>query len=550
MRTVSMLSWCLAVVVATVGGAKADPVPVQLVITQNGAHLERDGQTYYVKGAGGDGSYALLSSAGGNTTRTWGVGSDTMAILDDAYAHGLTVSVGIWLGHTEHGFDYGNQAALNAQLESARQAVLALKDHPAVLVWGIGNEMEGFGNGDDDRIWDHVEAVAAMVKSIDPDHPTMTTIAEIGGARIPKIHQRCPDIDIVGINSYGGIGSIPQRYRSAGGTKPYMITEYGVWGDTETSHTPWGAAYEPTSTVKGDAYANAYQALAADPLCLGSIAFIWGEKREATITWFGMLLEDGSRLGAVDKLQTAWGGPALTNHCPVIQSFGIPGNGQFDSGDTITANLSAYDPDGDELTFEYRLLGETDRTQGGDEAPYPPSYNSAIVSSGATGATLTAPQFEKGYRLYVFVRDGHGAAATASAPLYVFAVDDPEPDPPVGLPAFVYTDTTADFYWNPTGYMGDINAIQMNFIDFTNPAAGATSLRVDFTNPNGWGGVVWQNPDNNWGAEPGASTSPARQACGSRPGGPPAARPSPSGTASWARTPTTRTARRARSSSR
>ncbi|MEZ6317711.1 MAG: glycoside hydrolase family 2 TIM barrel-domain containing protein, partial [Phycisphaerales bacterium] len=368
-----------AVIAGAASLLHADPIPVQLVIDGGSAHLVRDGATFDVKGAGGDASLALLAGTGGNTARTWGVDSGTTAFLDQAHANGLAVSVGIWLGHTEQGFNYNNPSQVAAQLESARQAVLALRDHPAVLVWGIGNEMEGYGAGDDDAIWNAVEDIAAMVKSLDPNHPTMTTVAEIGGSRVAKIHALCPDIDIVGINTYGGVGSIPTRYRDAGGTKPYMVTEYAIWATYETGTTSWGAPWEPTSTVKGPVYANAYNTLHADSLCLGSIAFAWGDKREGTMTWNGMLLEDGSKLEVIDDLQAAWGGPALTNHCPRINAFSASGSNSLEQGDTLAVSLSATDPDGDALTYEYRLWDELGSGNPGDTQPTPPEYPASIL---------------------------------------------------------------------------------------------------------------------------------------------------------------------------
>ena len=78
-----------------------------------------------------------------------------------------------------------------------------------MLLWGIGNEMEGFASGDNPAIWKAVNEVAAMVKQLDPNHPTMTVTAEIGGGRMEGVHKRCPAIDIHGINSYEGALSLP-----------------------------------------------------------------------------------------------------------------------------------------------------------------------------------------------------------------------------------------------------------------------------------------------------------------------------------------------------
>ncbi len=172
-----------------------------------------------------------------------GEADDIDARLDEAHALGLSVTVGIWLGHERHGFDYADKAQVKKQLEYARQIVLKYKDHPAVLLWGIGNEMEGFESGDNPAIWKAVNEIAAMVKKIDPLHPTMTVTAEIGGERIKYIHQRCPAIDIHGINSYGGAQSLAKRYRDGGATKPYILTEFGPAGSWESDKERVGCAH-------------------------------------------------------------------------------------------------------------------------------------------------------------------------------------------------------------------------------------------------------------------------------------------------------------------
>ena len=110
--------------------------------TSDGYQILVDGEPYFVKGAGGDASKEVLVEVGGNTFRTWGIGPETRKQLDEAQRLGLKVSVGIWLGHGRHGFDYDNPAEVQAQFDAAEQAVRELKDHPAILLWCVGNEME------------------------------------------------------------------------------------------------------------------------------------------------------------------------------------------------------------------------------------------------------------------------------------------------------------------------------------------------------------------------------------------------------------------------
>ena len=122
---------------------------------------------------------------------------------------------------------------LNGRIsENARQVILRYRNSPALLLWSIGNEMET-GQGDDPAVWQAVQEIAALAHQLDPNHPTMTVVAELGGSKIRQLHALCPAVDIVGINSYAGASSVPQRYRAAGGTKPYVLTEFGPPG-------PWG----------------------------------------------------------------------------------------------------------------------------------------------------------------------------------------------------------------------------------------------------------------------------------------------------------------------
>ena len=201
-----------------------------------GWQLLRGGEPYFIRGAGGDGSLEQLAAAGANSVRTWGA-DDIGARLDAAHALGLSVTVGIWLGHERHGFDYGDETQVREQLERARQTVLRYKDHPAVLLWGIGNEMEGFGAGDNPAIWTAVNDIAAMVKKLDPRHPTMTVTAELGGGRIDGVQKLCPAIDIHGINSYGGALSWPSVTGPAARPSPTCSPSSGRPGSWEIPRT-------------------------------------------------------------------------------------------------------------------------------------------------------------------------------------------------------------------------------------------------------------------------------------------------------------------------
>lgn len=487
--------------------AAGQPSVVKLVKTGDRYQLIRNGAPYFIKGAGGSASLDLLKAAGGNSNRTWG--ADNLEVqLDEADRLGLTYTIGIWLGHTEQGFDYNNADQVAAQNENVRKAVLRYKDHPALLDWALGNEMEGYANGDNAAIWSAINNLAVLVKKLDPNHPVMTVISEIGGDRVKNINRLCPDVDIVGINSYGGGPSIPERYKAAGGVKPYILTEYGPGGVWETGKTPWGAPIEQSSTDKAKAYRATYEkAISNQPLCLGGYAFTWGNKQEATATWFGMLLPDKTKLGAVDALTELWSGKPPADLCPVISSFKLDGPDQVDPGATVHAVLAASDPEGDPLSIQWILRAEAGRyfVGGGSENTLP-TYPDAIVHTDPASAEIRMPADPGGYRLFVYIRDGKGGAAVANIPLLVKGTVKMAEGAPAKLPLVIYDEQSrSNPSYFPTGWMGNVKAIKFDEGWTTNPHSGKTCIRCDYSVPNDWGGVVWQNPANDWGDLPGGS---------------------------------------------
>jgi len=111
------------------------PSVVKIVQSEGRWQLLRNGKPYFIKGVNGSGRLDLLVQSGGNSIRAGG------QALDRAQQLGLTVLAGLRMGNPRQGFDYNNAELVAAQLESARQTVLRYKDHPALLMWALGNEM-------------------------------------------------------------------------------------------------------------------------------------------------------------------------------------------------------------------------------------------------------------------------------------------------------------------------------------------------------------------------------------------------------------------------
>ena len=489
------------------GGAETKPVPVKIVRENEAFHLLRDGKPYFIKGAGGDGSKPGLQKLGANSFRTWG--ADNLGKqLDEAQQLGMTVTIGIWLGHTEHGFNYNDAKQVADQYEKAKEAILKYRSHPALLMWGIGNEMEGYDKGDNAAIWSAVNNIAAMAKKLDPNHPTMTVIAEIGGDKIKSINRLCPDIDVVGINSYGGSPSLAKRYTDIGGVKPYVVTEFGPPGTWETGKNAFNMTPELTSTEKAERYRKTWkEAIAGQKFSLGGYAFTWGNKQEATATWFGMLLPDGYRLGAADALQEVWTGKTPAHRCPNLDSLKITGSDQVEAGATIEAALETNSPDGDPLKVEWLLSGEGKHLTSGDTEPVPTTYKDAVVESDLKHAKVKMPKFGGNYRLFAYVRDTHGGAAVANVPILVRGGGDaPAPVATAAkLPLTVYAEGGTAAPFAPSGYMGNSAAVKMNEASTEKPHSGKTCLKVEYTAKDNWAGVAWQDPANDWGDKAGGA---------------------------------------------
>ncbi|MBC8143762.1 MAG: hypothetical protein H7Y38_20215, partial [Armatimonadetes bacterium] len=168
------------------------PVPTKLVKSGADFSLLRGGKPYYVKGAGAETRLEELKRTGANSVRTWGVDDKTGAFLDKCHALGLTVTVGYWMRKND-GFSYKNAAMRDEQAADFRKRVRQYKNHPAVLFWSVGNEVEL--GAESPEVWDQIERLAKIAKEEDPAHPVMTVLADMWPEKMAFIRERCPSLD-------------------------------------------------------------------------------------------------------------------------------------------------------------------------------------------------------------------------------------------------------------------------------------------------------------------------------------------------------------------
>lgn len=391
-----------------------------IAVTVDAEHgMTRGGKPYFVKGAGGDTHLDLLAARGANSLRTWST-DGLEKTLAEAGKLGLTVSAGIWLEPECSWFSYHKPQDCAKQAERVKQQVLQFREHPALLAWGLGNEMEGDGNNT--PYWQQLDQLAMLVKSLDAAHPTFTAIAGLNPAKAAGLNQYTFHLDYLGINTYGGLFSLRKQIDEMGWKRPWMVTEWGPQGFWERPKHSSGAPLEQTSTEKAAMMARSYDdVIAKGGPCLGSYAFVWAWKYEATATWFGLLTQDGETTGSVDVLEQRWTGRAPVNHAPEVTPLeGLP-KATVAPGTTFKAHLTASDPDHDALAWRWQVLPEKPALDA-KGLPLPsPALDASVPPKVTNEATVTAPQAPGVYRVYVQVSDGHGHAATANAPFEVKA---------------------------------------------------------------------------------------------------------------------------------
>jgi hypothetical protein len=159
-----------------------------------GRQLLVDGQPYQIKGVGynpvpiGEVHWSMadtrlyerdfqeLKDMNCNTIRTWRKVNETL--LNYADIHDLKVCAGFWV-NTD--LDFANPTVRNSVLLDFKKYVYKFKDHPALLLWAIGNE-NNLHNGDNPEWYSLVNEMAKAAYSIEGEsyHPVAIVNGDMG----------------------------------------------------------------------------------------------------------------------------------------------------------------------------------------------------------------------------------------------------------------------------------------------------------------------------------------------------------------------------------
>ena len=396
---------------------------VSIIKTSNGFQLTKNGEPYYIKGAGAKSNFKKVVESGGNSIRIWS--TNKSELLDSAYKYNLSVCLGIWVAQERNGFNYNDEYNVRSQIELIKKEILRLKDHPSVILWGIGNEVDlQYSNF---KVWETIEEIAKFIKKVDPNHPTMTVIAGLDPSKVFMIKKYCPSVDILGINVYGAIENAPLNIRRYGWEKPYVITEWGVNGPFEAKTNSWGAKIEPTNGFKANQRLRRYKNIIESDksLCLGSYCFLWGQKQESTSTWHGMYLSNGHPTEAIDVMQYCWSGNWPKQRAPSIMQIKLNGdnwkkNHIFSTGEEVSLEYVFNRNNNDSLIFDYQLYPETFSNKGGgDFQESPDEIPIEIISKSENKISFKVPSRKGYYRIFVFLKNKYNKSSVANIPFQV-----------------------------------------------------------------------------------------------------------------------------------
>ncbi len=148
-------------------------------------------------------------------------------VLDELYRNGIMIIITV--------------ASSKEDIDTKRyeKIVKRWRNHPAVLMWSLGNEW----NLEYNRYWGYetvadaakgTQEAARRIKRLDPDHPVSSCLGDRFEDKnyentIVYIVRNCPSVDIWGINVYRGKSFLDlfDDWKNAS-NKPFYISEFGT----------------------------------------------------------------------------------------------------------------------------------------------------------------------------------------------------------------------------------------------------------------------------------------------------------------------------------
>jgi hypothetical protein len=394
--------------------------------------LVRNGNPYVIKGAGGNMNLEYLAAIGGNTIRLYDT-IDVAGLLDEAHKHELAVIIDIPLPRARKDY-YASETANRLIKEKVRALVRKNKDHPALLMWNLGNELYyPFALRKNNFIRTFNDLID-IIHEEDPNHPVSTAMAGVGRKSALSIFIHSPKLDLLGFNIFGDTPNLHSKVNQLFffGRRPYYISEFGSDGPWETELTSWNAPIEPSSSKKARQIIDRYSVFNEnkDGGCLGTLAFYWGNKMERTYTWFSYFVDD-YKLECIAELEALWKNTGVPAERFKIQGMVI--DGRQATGNLVFApnNLKLaeiyFDKKSEHLPVKWEIYEEawpwawSSRQDSSFTLFDPKKKVNTFIGFSGNSAEFITPEKEGPYRIFAFIYDQEGYFATANVPFYILA---------------------------------------------------------------------------------------------------------------------------------
>lgn len=400
---------------------------VRIVESDSGYVVLRNGKAFEINGASGTSNFQTLHEAGGNCLRIW----DTLhlqQILDSAYANNIAIIAGLPMQNSDQTELYNDPIKVSRQLSQFQSLIDRHKNHPALLMWCLGNELDFPNNPSYNNFYDAFNALTNMIRRVDPDHPVTTTVLNFNTKYIANIQLRC-DLDLISFNIFNNIGTLRKDLKrfSWFWNGPYMLLEWGTDGPwTGTQCTAWGAFIENPSKKKAEVILSRYQKEmpVEDPRLIGNFIFFWGSKQETTHTWFSIFDESGRKSEPVAIMEYIWKRTHPAEHYPQIRYMLLNNKGAADNillnpGQTMLPELAMHVKDSI-MSVHWEIFREDWYKENGQNSTRKLLPLDRKVEYGGKLTTQFKSPIEEGpYRIFAKIYDYNGNFATCNTPFYV-----------------------------------------------------------------------------------------------------------------------------------
>ncbi|MEM2875122.1 MAG: PKD domain-containing protein [Candidatus Hadarchaeales archaeon] len=222
--------------------------------------------------------FPMLRDMGANTIRTYSAVNASRGALDAAYNSGIYVIMGYWVDWSA---DLSNSSVRQGIINGFVSMVRTWKNHPAVLMWALGNEMNYHASPSRSYWYSLLQEAAQAAHSEEGQnyHPVITVegeIGSIGSAAYGSDDASLTALDAWGVSAYRGqsFGNLFSDYRSKT-SKPLILAEWGcdaLDARTQTENPSTQAAY--IESLWNEISSN----LGPSGRCLGGTLFEWSDE--------------------------------------------------------------------------------------------------------------------------------------------------------------------------------------------------------------------------------------------------------------------------------